>query len=175
MTPNFIMLPQIRILNHMPDSHETQHKHYAIQDLRNAISRGNDIQSIARQQPMTTREGFLEAVFSVGYAPRLYNEDTTRPAVSFQQFSWVKWREVVGWWVGVQLAVWSQYVKRRLGGWREMAASLGPSQLTRILHGRLWQEDLSVGSWRISLGRSRCQETASGDCIRLRTLVCACQ
>jgi hypothetical protein len=30
-------------------------------------------------------------------------------------------------------------------------------------------------SWSISLGRSRCQETASGNCNRLRTLVCVCQ
>jgi hypothetical protein len=31
------------------------------------------------------------------------------------------------------------------------------------------------GSWNISLGRSRCQENASGDCNRLWTLVCVCQ
>jgi hypothetical protein len=30
------------------------------------------------------------------------------------------------------------------------------------------------GSWTISLGRSRCQETASGDYNRLRILVCVC-
>jgi hypothetical protein len=35
-------------------------------------------------------------------------------------------------------------------------------ELTRILHGRLWQEDLSAGRWRISV-RSRCQETAVED------------
>jgi hypothetical protein len=29
--------------------------------------------------------------------------------------------------------------------------------------------------WRISLGRGRCQNTASGDCNRLKTLVCALQ
>jgi hypothetical protein len=42
---------------------------------------------------------------------------------------------------------WSQ---RILGGWCEMPASLGPTwlscQLTRVLHGWLWQEDLSVGT-----------------------------
>jgi hypothetical protein len=30
---------------------------------------------------MTTIEGFLEAVFSVGAAPMFYNEDTSRAAV----------------------------------------------------------------------------------------------
>jgi hypothetical protein len=44
-----------------------------------------------------------------------------------------------------------------------------------VLHGRLWQENLDAVSWRISLCRSRCQETASGDCNRLRSLVCVCQ
>jgi hypothetical protein len=43
--------------------------------------RRNDIQSIARQPPMTTIEGLLEAVFSVGSAPRLYNEDKSQAAV----------------------------------------------------------------------------------------------
>jgi hypothetical protein len=47
--------------------------------------------------------------------------------------------------------------------------------LTRDLHGCLWQEDLTVGSWWLSLGRNSCQETASGDRNRLRTLVCVCQ
>jgi hypothetical protein len=36
---------------------------------------------------MTTIEGLLEAMFSVGSAPSLYNEDISRAAVSFQQFS----------------------------------------------------------------------------------------
>jgi hypothetical protein len=44
-----------------------------------------------------------------------------------------------------------------------------------VLQGRLWQEDLSAGSWRISIVRSRCYETASGDCDRLRTLACVFQ
>jgi hypothetical protein len=39
----------------------------------------NDIQATARQQPITTIERMLEAVFSVGSAPRLYSEDP-RPA-----------------------------------------------------------------------------------------------
>jgi hypothetical protein len=100
---------------------------------------------------------------------------------SCQQFTWMKWRKVAGWWervelsvVSCQLSVGSQPVKWRLGDWCEMAATLGPSllscQLTSVLDGRLWQ-DLSEGNWRICLGRSRCQETVSGDCMRLRTLV----
>jgi hypothetical protein len=36
-------------------------------------------------------------------------------------------------------------------------------QLTRVLHRRLCQEDLSAGSWRISTVRSRCQGTAGYD------------
>jgi hypothetical protein len=52
-----------------------------------AVKRFNDIWAIARQPSMTTLAGLLEAVFSVGSAPRLYNEDTSRAAVSYQQFS----------------------------------------------------------------------------------------
>jgi hypothetical protein len=36
-------------------------------------------------------------------------------------------------------------------------------QLTRILHGSLWQEDLREGSWRISTVRNRLQGTAGKD------------
>jgi hypothetical protein len=35
----------------------------------------NNIRDIARQPPITTIRELLEAVFSVGFAPRLYNED----------------------------------------------------------------------------------------------------
>jgi hypothetical protein len=47
-------------------------------------SRENDIQSLARQLPMTKTEGLLEAVFSVGSAPRLYNKDTSLAVVNCQ-------------------------------------------------------------------------------------------
>jgi hypothetical protein len=39
---------------------------------------------------MTTIEGMLEAVFSVGSALKLYNEDISPAAVSCQEFSEVK-------------------------------------------------------------------------------------
>jgi hypothetical protein len=39
----------------------------------------NDIQDITRQLPIRTIEKLLEAVFSVGSAPRLYSKDP-RPA-----------------------------------------------------------------------------------------------
>lgn len=42
----------------------------------------HDIQTIVRQSPMATIEGLLEAVFSFGSAPRLYNQDTSRVAGS---------------------------------------------------------------------------------------------
>jgi hypothetical protein len=45
----------------------------------------------------------------------------------------------------------------------------------RVLLGRLWQEDLSEGSWRISLGRSRCQDSASRDCNKPYSRICVCQ
>jgi hypothetical protein len=61
------------------------------------------------QPPVTIMERLLETVFSVGSAPRLYSEDT-------------------GQFISVECSsVESQPVKRRLGGWCEMAASLGPS------------------------------------------------
>jgi hypothetical protein len=35
----------------------------------------NSIGAIARQPPISIREGLLEAVFSIGSVPRLYSED----------------------------------------------------------------------------------------------------
>jgi hypothetical protein len=43
----------------------------------------NDISAVARQSPITTIEKLLEAMFSIGSAPRLYNEDP-RPAESVE-------------------------------------------------------------------------------------------
>jgi hypothetical protein len=74
------------------------------------------IQAIARQPSITAVDGLVESVFSVGSAPRLYSMDP-RPAV----FSWVK-----------QLV-------------RESESSVVDWQLTRVLHGRLWQEELIAG------------------------------
>jgi hypothetical protein len=51
-------------------------------DMRCLITAGkhvNDTRDIARQQPIITIEKLLEAVFSVGSAPRLCSEDT-KPA-----------------------------------------------------------------------------------------------
>jgi hypothetical protein len=127
---------------------------------------------------MTTIEGMLKEVFSVG----LYNEDTSRAAVTCQQFSWVKWDAIAGWWMrgfSCLFSAGSQPVMRRLGGWcngRQPGAELVELPVYKSFTiMRLWQEDLSAGSWRISLCRSRCQETVNGDCNRLRTLVCVCQ
>jgi hypothetical protein len=53
---------------------------------------------------MATVKGLLEVVFSDGSAMRLYSEDLMQCS-----------------------SVGSQPVKRRLGGWCEMVASLGPS------------------------------------------------
>jgi hypothetical protein len=41
---------------------------------RRTHSHGNDTRTIARQAPLITIEELLEAVFSVGFAPRLYSE-----------------------------------------------------------------------------------------------------
>jgi hypothetical protein len=43
----------------------------------------NNIQAIATQPPITIIDELLKAVFSVGYAPRLYNKDP-RPAESVE-------------------------------------------------------------------------------------------
>jgi hypothetical protein len=48
----------------------------------------------------------------------------------------------------------------RVPEWIVVSCQLGLRELTRVLHGRLWQEDLSTGSWRISTDRNRCQGTA---------------
>jgi hypothetical protein len=50
----------------------------------------NDIRDIARQLPITTIEGLVEAVFSVGSAPRLYTEDLGPAEVSSVEWSEVK-------------------------------------------------------------------------------------
>jgi hypothetical protein len=47
----------------------------------------NNIWAIARQLPITIVEGLLEAVFSVGSAPRLYSKDP-RPAESSSVEVW---------------------------------------------------------------------------------------
>jgi hypothetical protein len=44
-----------------------------------ASKRVNDIRVIARQTAITTIDGLLEVMFSVGYTPRLYSKDP-RPA-----------------------------------------------------------------------------------------------
>jgi hypothetical protein len=98
--------------------------------------------------------------------------------LSVVQLRDVMWNE---WLVSqrVQLPVESRSVKRKFGGWCAVAAAWDPVSWVvgsqRVLYGRLWQEDLSTGSWRISVDRSLCQETASGDCNRLRTIICVCQ
>jgi hypothetical protein len=46
----------------------------------------NSIRAIARQLPVTTIDKRLRAVFSVGSAPRLYNEGP-RPSVELKEFS----------------------------------------------------------------------------------------
>jgi hypothetical protein len=74
------------------------------------------------------------------------------------------YEEEFSWEPAVEFRCSKQAVSRELGRWS-------------------WEFRLGVltsgqrryhGSWRISLCRSRCQETASGDCNRLRTLVCVC-
>jgi hypothetical protein len=66
----------------------------------------------------TTIESLLETVFSIPSMQSGYNEDNLgRPG----------WLSVVGW-----QRVENQPVKRRLGGWCEMAASLGVSCQLRV-------------------------------------------
>jgi hypothetical protein len=50
--------------------------------MRSLVAAGKHVnhnRAIARQPPITTTEKLLEAVFSVGFAPRVYSEDP-RPA-----------------------------------------------------------------------------------------------
>jgi hypothetical protein len=103
----------------------------------------------------------------------LYGEATLRNVCRFR---WVKWREVAGWWdreFSCQLSVGSQPVKVGVKwppAWDSVELSVDRSSA-----GATVTEDLSVGNRKISLGRSRCQETASGDCNILRIRVCVCQ
>jgi hypothetical protein len=65
--------------------------------------------------------------------------------LSWRQLSWP-----------VQLSVQMSSAKGAEKSWRY-------SWVSWVLHGRLYQQDLSAGSWRISIVRSRCQETSSED------------
>jgi hypothetical protein len=117
--------------------------------------------------------------------PRCYKQDSLKQRVNFWLEFWVVQVSEVTWssWLvseRVQLSVESHLMKRRLGGWCEMAASLGPSfswgsSVDKSSARVAVTEDLSAGSWRISRGKRRCQETSNGDSNRLRTLVSVCQ
>jgi hypothetical protein len=57
-------------------------------------------------------------------------------------------------------------VKRRLGDWCEMAASLEVIShlvISWVLDRRLWRQNLSVWIWRFSIVRSCCEGTADDD------------
>jgi hypothetical protein len=108
----------------------------------------------------TTIEDLLKAVISVRSAPRLYNVDHRPAELIIERESWesaVQFRsghlEVSSW----QLAAGNWDI---IGSWQLW---LGIEGTRRVLHGRLGQEDLSVGSWRISTVRSHCQGAADWD------------
>jgi hypothetical protein len=97
---------------------------------------------------------------------------------SCQQFNLVKWREVAGW--CVREFSWKsaceEQTRKLVWNGRQPRTLLDIScQLRDEFCTVGWQENLSARSWRISLGRSCYQETTSGDCNRLRTLVCVYQ
>jgi hypothetical protein len=82
------------------------------------------------------------------------------------------------------LLVGSLAGKGRLLGWCEMAAGLGVSwepavefrscQSSGVLYGRLWRQNLSAWSWRLSTVRSRCQGTADKDTAGWKRLIGCC-
>jgi hypothetical protein len=84
----------------------------------------------------TTIEELLKAAFSVGSALGLYNEGP-------RSAEWM----IETWGLAVQLSSAREAEKRWRYSW--------------IPHGRLWQEDLTAWSWRISTVRSSYQETTS--------------
>jgi hypothetical protein len=123
--------------------------------------------------PMTI-EWLLEVVFSVGCAPRLYNEDISWAAVSCQQFSCVKWcdvKQLVGEWVSSAVN-WKPACEKKTR--RLVQNSYQPGTQLSV-HKSSAQAAVTRGSerrkLRLSLGRSCCQETANGECNRLRALV----
>jgi hypothetical protein len=124
---------------------------------------------------MTTIERMLEAMFSFGSAPR--------PPAELQSVvsSSVEWSDVkylVGEWESSVVSwksVCEEKTRRLVWNGRQIGTQLVELTVDKSSAQQLWQEELSAGRWRISLGRSRFQETASGDCNRLRTLVCVCQ
>jgi hypothetical protein len=119
--------------------------------INNSVMQPISRQWIGKHIPVTpnthrTIELLLETVFSTCSVHSGYKEDNWGGPVSFQ------------------LSVGSQPVKRGLGGWCEMAASLGVScYLTWVLHWRLWWSNLRAWSWRIFSLRSHCQGSAGED------------
>jgi hypothetical protein len=91
----------------------------------------NNIQAIARQPPITTIEELLRAVFSVGSAPGLYNEDP-RPA---------QWN-------------WGSSAENRQSSSRAVSESVEGWQFSWALQGRLRREcaifQVTVEFWTCS-------------------------
>jgi hypothetical protein len=132
-------------------------------------------------------------VFSAWSLPRCYKQDNLKRVSCWWELSEVQFSEamwvVVGEWVHLSIVSWKSAVKRRIGGWCEMVASLGPSQLRRVLYERLWrkwlvvraqscrEDSMCVTQWDCysSCVKIRCLDMASGDCNRLKTLVRLCQ
>jgi hypothetical protein len=124
----------------------------------------------------------METVFSMWFVPSCYKEDSLKQqvscwlksAVQLSEVTWSSWlvseSSVVSW-----MSACEEKTRRLVWNGRQPGTQLVVCQLTRVLYWRLWEEDLIQGSWTISIGRSRLQETASGDCNRLRTLVCVGQ
>jgi hypothetical protein len=95
----------------------------------------------------------METAFYMWFVPKCYKQGQS--SYGAEELSAVQMSEATrsSWLVSerAQLrfgSVESQPVKRRIGCWCEMAASPGPHylscQLTRVLHGRLSQEDQSA-------------------------------
>jgi hypothetical protein len=145
------------------------------------------MQPVSKQRSRYWRTITMQIMFSMWSVPRCYKQDSLKrwvscwlglSAVKLSEVTWSSW--LMSERVQLSTVSWKSACEEKTmrlvwNGHQPRTQLVEGCQLTRVVHRWLWQEDLTVGSWRISLSRSRCQETASGDCNRLRTLVCVCQ
>jgi hypothetical protein len=114
----------------------------------------------------------METIFFMWFVPKCYKRVSRIPelklwAVLLSEVTWSSWL--------VSESAYEEKTRRLVWNGREPGTQLIELSVDKVLHGRLWQKDLSAENWYIStILKSVCQETASGRCNTLRTLVCVC-
>jgi hypothetical protein len=96
----------------------------------------------------------METVFSMWFVPKYYKPGKSSSEIEVVSSSaeWSDVKYLVGEWESsVVSSAESQPVKTRRLVWNGRQPA---TQSADVLHGRLWQEDQSAGSWRIATGKA---------------------